>query len=152
MSEHPYNYFYPTYTELHNACVDACDDCFKHIKLTKVVGIVRGGLLPAVIVSHKLDLPLIPISYSSKRGKGDDKSYSNVVPVFDKSDCILIVDDISDSGLTLKELVDIYQSQGVTVITYTLYAKLFNYEPDYYSWIIEEKDRDEWVFFPWEPR
>lgn len=49
-----------------------------------VVGIALGGLVPAVILSHKLDVPLLQY-FETMKGN------------------ILLVDDISDTGFTLKK-------------------------------------------------
>ena len=49
-----------------------------------IYGIPRGGLIPAVLLSHKLGIPVTQ----------EVKNYS------------LIVDDISDSGNTLKKVID----------------------------------------------
>jgi len=87
--------------------------------ITSVTGIKRGGLIPAVMVSHKLGLPYVDIISSNT----------------------LVIDDICDSGKTLRE--------GVGVYTATLYFKphTSNYTPS--IWAKEHKG-DEFIYFPWE--
>lgn len=120
---------------------------------TSVVGIVRGGAIPAVILSHMLDIPLTMVSYSSLRGKGDDKNHSNKIPgnVLTTPNQILI-DDIVDTGYTMKELSGALESAGNhTFITAALILKAHpaqQHNPTYYGHAIV--DQDQWVVFPWE--
>ena len=91
-----------------------------------VYGLPRGGLPIAVSLSHKLDLPLLMNYYDRKI-------------VTDKK--ILVVDDIADTGNTLKDfdndhnlLFTIhYHSQSVT-------------KPDFWVW----DKTDKWIVYPWE--
>ncbi len=94
-------------------------------KFKSVAGVPRGGLIPAVMLSHKLGIDYIPFNHLQE--------YSNEV---------LIVDDISDSGVTLTEI----GTKGYH--TATLCSRYSTqYTPDYYG---EEIDNDRWIVFPWE--
>ena len=67
------------------------DDLCKKIPMElplidSVHGIARGGLIPAVMISHKLDLP-----YVNAVGKNT-----------------LVIDDIADSGITLEKAPGVY--------------------------------------------
>jgi hypoxanthine phosphoribosyltransferase len=100
-------------------------------KYKNIFGLQRGGLIPAVMLSHQLGIPM---------AKGD------IGPT------TLIVDDICDSGETLDKLVKDYQ---------TLYAFPFNlntavlhykphtscFEPTFYS---EKWYSNGWIIYPWE--
>jgi hypoxanthine phosphoribosyltransferase len=71
----------PSYDEIHTACLGFAKFFEqKNWKFDLVVGIARGGLIPAVILSHLLDLPLLPIDYSSRKGRGDDRDHTNLLP------------------------------------------------------------------------
>lgn len=86
-------------------------------QIKSVTGMERGGLIPAVMVSHKLGLP-----YVTKIN-----GYT------------LIVDDICDTGKTLKGMVGSY--------TATLHHKpTANFTPDFYA----KEVGDEWIVYPWE--
>ncbi len=101
------------------------------LKFKNIYGLQRGGLIPAVMLSHQLGIPMV---------KGDIGPDT------------LIVDDICDSGETLDNLVKKYQ---------TLYAFPFNlktavlhykphtscFEPTLYS---EKWNKDVWLIYPWE--
>jgi len=87
-----------------------------------VWGPARGGLPIAVCLSHALDIPL------AKRPA--DTS-------------ILIVDDIADTGRTLR----IYAKKNFTIAT-IFYHKQCCYAPS--VWLHEKGDQ--WIVFPWEKK
>ena len=90
------------------------------LNIEYILGMPRGGLIPAVMLSHKLNIPLF------KTGMILDNK-------------VLIVDDICDSGVTL-------QKYNVTtaVIHYKQSAKI---EPNFYYSLTPE---DKWIVYPWE--
>lgn len=141
----------PTYEEIHGAVLDICGNIRElGVDIEAIVGVSRGGLIPAVIASHELDLPLIPISYSSVDGAGDDKNHHNSLPYIDARK-ILIVDDICDTSLTLAELVAYYQSQGKLIHTAVLHYKVREdgkHIPDFYWQKIPVNSG--WVIYPFE--
>jgi hypoxanthine phosphoribosyltransferase len=115
---------------------------------TLIVGVTRGGLIPAVRLSHKLSVPMVTVSYSSKEGKGDDKNHDNVIGDI-KGEKLLIVDDISDSGNTLAELTQLLSSGNEEVKTVALYNKESSvHQPTYFACGIP--DDAPFITFPWE--
>lgn len=94
----------------------------KYPDIKTIYGIPRGGLIIAVMLSHKLNIRL-----------------SQTIPL-DHSD-LLIVDDIIDSGNTMQ-----FNSSLKTTTASILYRKTSNFKPDVYV-----KDaEDYWWVFPWE--
>jgi len=91
---------------------------------TYVTGLARGGLIPAVMLSHKTNLKYI----------SSDKL--NTVPYID----VLIVDDIADSGETLSQ----YTSWNTAVLHYKLQSE---HIPTYYAEIVPDNI---WMSYPWE--
>lgn len=87
------------------------------VQIKSITGIERGGLIPAVMISHKLNIP-----YVNKINKDT-----------------LVVDDICDSGETLKNTV-----AGYTATLH--YKKTASFTPDFYSKEVGE----EWIVYPWE--
>mgnify|MGYP003657565196 FL=1 len=89
--------------------------------ITHIYGIPRGGLIPAVMLSHKLGIPLT------------DNGYETLTT--------LIVDDISDSGETLKE----WEGLNTAVLLH---------KPHTSCSIPTIKGKihrgDEWIIYPWE--
>lgn len=90
-----------------------------------IYGLPRGGLIPAVILSHKLEIPMI----------FDFKKINQHT---------LVVDDISDTGETLEKLLKKKKHITVVCLWSTLTTKVI---PDYTTNIVEDND---WVVFPWE--
>ena len=101
-----------------------------------IVGIPRGGLILAVTLSHKLDLKHMTVDHLEKL---EDLNFLN----YDRKK-ILIVDDISDSGQTLKY----YKKAGYTTATLDVRSTTIT-KPDYYvNWI----DNADWIVYPWEKK
>lgn len=87
--------------------------------IDSVTGIARGGLIPAVMLSHKLGVP-----------------YTNLV-----GPNTLVVDDICDSGVTIKEAPGVY--------TATLHYKSSAIaKPNVYANLL--LNESQWLVYPWE--
>jgi len=116
---------YLSWDDIQNAVNDLCKQIpFELPNIDSVHGIPRGGLIPAVLISHKLGLP-----------------YVNAV-----GPNTLVVDDIADTGVTLDKGPGVYTA----VLHYKPHTSCF--KPTIYSelhegneWIIypwETKDSD----------
>ena len=112
-----------------------------------IVGLSRGGLIPGVMLSHILNIPFIPVCYSSKRGKGDDKYNLTYLPPI-KARRILLIDDICDSGHTMNDVSD-YYTPSLEIETASLYVKEDSVIQPTYYWKFLKAD-DPWIDFPWE--
>ena len=94
-----------------------------------VYGIPRGGLILAVVLSHKLNKPLLTDFFKTfEKAMAGNK--------------ILIVDDISDTGVTLGRL----HSLGSCTATIH-YVTSSTYKPDFW---VHEKIQGDWIVYPWE--
>ncbi len=140
---------HPEYYHVHNACVLLA----KQIKASEqlpdiIVGLTRGGLLPAVLLSNLLNVPMTAVDYSSKKGAGD-KHHLNIIPQINGHN-VLLVDDICDSGLTLQEMYSELTKRRHFVRSAVLYYKegMTGHDPEFYHYILP-KDSG-WVNFPWE--
>ena len=65
-----------------------------------IVGLTRGGLLPAVMISHYLDIPMQSLDVSLRDG-GECTSNLGMAEDAYNGKNILVVDDINDQGSTL---------------------------------------------------
>ena len=62
---------YVDWMDIDALCLDIAHDT-KHLGITKVVGISRGGLIPGVIVSHILNVPFEPVAWQTRDGYSQD--------------------------------------------------------------------------------
>jgi|TARA_R110002124_G_scaffold128874_2_gene290018 hypoxanthine phosphoribosyltransferase len=123
-------------------------------KVDAIVGVARGGLIPATILAYQLEVPMFVESVSSYDQIGNRTKTKILQPVNVKEmkelgyNNVLIVDDICDSGKTLSELRDKYSAGGVNTKTTTIYAKKSTaHMVSTVPFVVSE---DIWVNFFWE--
>jgi xanthine phosphoribosyltransferase len=112
-----------------NDTVNTLCDALATFEFVGVYGVPRGGVMLAVIISHRLSIPYIT-NLDVGRG-GDD---------------LLIVDDIADTGHTIKRLKSVYDTATYATLDYNPSSVV---EPDF--WINTKKNND-WIVYPWEER
>lgn len=116
-----------------------------------VVGIARGGLALAGALGYALDLKMLgSLNVEFYTGVGTTLETPIVLPpTLDQESlagkCILLVDDVADSGRTLKLVVELLRSRGSEVRTVCLYSKPTTVEEPTYVW----KKTSRWIVFPW---
>lgn len=116
-----------------------------------VVAIARGGLLPGGAIAYGLGVKNCgALNVEFYTGIGTVLDEPEVIPpVLDLAYLagrrVLLVDDVADSGRTLKLAVDLLAAEGAEVRSVTIYTKPTTIiEPDY-AW----KATDQWIDFPW---
>ena len=113
-----------------------------------VVGITRGGLVPAAIVSRELDIRVVDTisvkSYSHQTQKEAMVTKEPQAVLMGDGEGILIVDDLVDSGKTLELVRRLYPKAHFA----TVYAKPKGREQ--VDTFITEVSQDTWIFFPWD--
>lgn len=136
-----------------------------------IVGIVRGGLYPAVMLSHYLDVPMHALKVTLRDGVEDDcdtncwmaeDAYGYPSSETDKCN-ILIVDDINDSGATIKWIKNNWQGSCLpdspewnnvwhnNVKFATVVNNLSSSEDvDYWGIEINKAENNLWFSFPYE--
>lgn len=126
-----------------------------------IVGIARGGLVPAVHLSHMFNVPLVPLRWSTRDHVGKDFGMlDNLVYRAERGQRLLIVDDIFDSGDTLSDIASLFGKYDETC-RLPVYATLIanNTTKKFAKFIEDEvlimgsymnKTESEWVVFPWE--
>jgi|TARA_R100001224_G_C4019162_1_gene148757 xanthine phosphoribosyltransferase len=123
----------------------------KKYNFTHIIGIARGGLVPAAIMSYELDLPLITCSVSSytenEKGKlkiNDDLNLSK----FSKDSNLLVVDDICDTGETTDWVTQKLILGGIKHEVACIFTKRRHVNKiKFYGTVVPE---DKWIVFPWE--
>lgn len=116
-----------------------------------VLGISRGGLIPAGAMAYALDCKnLFTISVEFYTGVNERLDVPVMLPPFldagDLDDArVLIVDDVADTGMTLELVHDFCRGHVAEARTAVLYRKPQSImEPDY-AW----SKTDRWITFPW---
>lgn len=144
---------YPSWEQLQLGCAALASQASAHAPFEAIIGLSRGGLVPGVIMSHMMNIPLISVDYSSTAGKGDNRDKTNVLPDLPEDvGHVLVVDDISDSGLTLCEVFDYYMRRvgdRISMDSATLYYKEGSSHVPDFVWQTIPKDAP-WIIFPWE--
>ena len=118
-----------------------------------VVGIAKGGLIPARILTDLLETPqlaVIQIEFYTGIGQTTfEPALKQPLTTSAAGKKVLLVDDIADSGKSLKLAKTHLNEQGAgETKTAVLYRKPQSAEtPDFC-----EKQTDRWVVFPWETR
>jgi hypoxanthine phosphoribosyltransferase len=184
---------YYNWEQVEGACLDIArqlhDDNWRP---DYVVGITRGGLIPATLLSQYLGVKMHTLNVSLRENSGGDcesnlwmaedafgyvnKEDREIVTIegsgipmeSDTSDPkirknILIVDDINDTGATIKWIKDDWQSGclpndyhwnniwgqnvRVAVLTDNLAS---NESVDYSVWEVNKAEKVCWLVYPWE--
>lgn len=116
-----------------------------------IVGVSRGGLVPATMLSHRLNKPLELIQCSAYTG-----TQRNTSPVIVKGwqgkfnhESTIIVDDILDTGDTYASLLNIERGVGADFTFATLVNKQCQRFGAFRNYVIQTP-KEVWVQFPWE--
>lgn len=116
-----------------------------------LVGVGRGGLVPAVYLSHRLNLPMLSIDYSSASA---DAALADVAARSAAGTRLLIVDDINDSGGTIAALRRLLGDKGGDARHLRFAVLLDNSRSgervDYRADSIDRDTDKRWFVFPWE--
>lgn len=116
-----------------------------------VVAIARGGLLPAGAIAYGLGVKNCgAINMEFYTGIGTVLDAPEVLPPaldmeYLDGRRVLLVDDVADSGRTLRMAVDMLRDRGADVRSVTIYTKPATIiQPDF-AW----RDTARWIDFPW---
>ena len=131
-----------------------------------IVGITRGGLVPAVLLSHATDIPMKTLCVQLESDGLDENTERNAIMARDAlrdNKKILIIDDINRGGDTIKWIIDDWQEVMGMVGDYeseswhnnVRFASLIDnpnslVPMDYCNEEIDLDAEEIWVEFPWE--
>ncbi len=132
---------------------------YRHMERKKykpdfIVGISRGGLVPAVMLSHMFNVPMLPIVWSTRDFIDCDHERVDELRelVMEQEKNVLIVDDICDTGTTFISMSEYLMQEGCTFAMGAEFASLYvrytaEFDPSF--WAVEVPD-ESWVVFPFE--
>ena len=119
--------------EFHWNCLFLAQQLKRHQgELAIIAPVIRGGLVPAVILAHKLELP---ISFTIN---------PHTVPLSSRRSDILIIDEVCDTGKTFGHLRTYFPN----AIYASVYCKPQGKALCHYH--VVETAQHNWLVFPWE--
>jgi hypoxanthine phosphoribosyltransferase len=122
--------------------------------VTALVGIGRGGLVPAVYLSHATGLPMLSVDYWSQNADLAAPAIARLAERTRAGERLLFVDDINDSGRTIGRLRALLAEAGAVpggVKFATLIDNVGSAERvDHAARSIDRATCKDWFVFPWE--
>lgn len=119
-----------------------------------IIGIGRGGLVPAVYISHELQVPMLSIDHSSKVPGFADELLGKVATKSSEGTRLLFVDDINDSGGTIVYIRKLLADNGCNPENLKFAVLMDNIRSqarvDYAAETIDRAEDKRWFVFPWE--
>jgi len=113
-----------------------------------IVGIKRGGLIPAVSLSHLFKIPMNVINFQSR--DGDSCELGGLLEL-SKDSRILLVDDICDTGETFRAIKKEIKQNYLNIKFCSLFYNIRqNITVDYFARRIDREKDTSWIVFPWE--
>jgi len=144
----------PTWNQIYAMVLSQAEKIFQSgFKPDIVVGITKGGWVPARVLSDLLEIPeLAAVRVEFYLGVAETRNepvLTQRVSAVVEGKKALLVDDVADTGKSLQLAKEHVQRQGATEVRIaTLYYKPLSVtKPDYY-----EKETRRWVVFPWETK
>lgn len=141
----------PTWRQLYSMLLSQADEIRKSgFKPDIIIAVSRGGWLPARVLSDLLETGVGSVGVEFYVGVAETRkapvlTQGTSVVVTGKK--VLVVDDVADSGKSLKLVKTHVLQQGAKEIRVaTLYCKPWSvFKPEYYM-----RETRQWVVFPWE--
>jgi hypoxanthine phosphoribosyltransferase len=142
----------PSWNQIYDMLLDLAGRIRKDgFKPDIIVGISRGGWPPARVLSDLLSNPNVANVraefYLGIAETGSEPTLTQPVSVKTRGKKILIVDEVADTGKSLKMVREhIVQEGAKEARTVTVYYKPWSIvRPDYFA-----KETSDWIVFPWE--
>lgn len=119
-----------------------------------LVGVGRGGLVPAAYLSHRTGIPMLSVDHSSGEPGFAADLLAKLAAKVGGGSRILIVDDINDSGGTiaaLREAIDaksgVADGLRVAVLINNIRSRA---RAEYHGTALDREVDKRWFVFPWE--
>ncbi|MCJ8315658.1 MULTISPECIES: xanthine phosphoribosyltransferase [Idiomarina] len=147
MGWHSNREFFVSWEELHRATRELARRQLPAEQYKGIIAVSRGGLVPAAIVARELNIRVVDCvavsSYDHDEQRDDLQLLKDVTATGD-GEGFLVVDDLVDTGNTLKFLRDrLPKAKFVTV-----YAKPAGM--DLVDDFVADLEQDTWIHFPWD--
>ena len=140
----------PSWDKIYDILIELAESIRAEYCPELLIGVARGGLIPARIIADLLDIPTIGsvgvAFYKDVERRMKNPIITQPLNVTIASKRVLIVDDIVDTGESLALVASEVKGKPEELRTATLYRKpSTRFTPDYSG-----RETDSWVIFPWE--
>jgi hypothetical protein len=138
------------------AAIDALAATFREDDWTPalLVGVGRGGLTPAVFLSHAIGLPMVSIDFSTPIPAFNDALIDTLAARTRDGERQLFVEDINDSGRTIAAIRAKLRAAGAIIGNVRFAVLIDNISSvatvDYRFQTIDRHTTKDWFVFPWE--
>lgn len=161
MHKKPITKRFISFPELSGYCADIARQMMRDDwKPDLIIGVTRGGAVPAVMLSHYFNCKMVGLDVSLR----DFDSYGPESNTWAAEDAvagkkILVVDDINDSGATINWILRDWDTTGTHIkwgdtvrfaVVVDNEASRATYTPSYFGLSINKAENDEWIVFPYE--
>ncbi len=119
-----------------------------------LVGVGRGGLVPAVYLSHAAGLPMQSVDYSAQDDTRAAPAIERLAALTREGQKLLFIDDINDSGRTIAKLRGLLEQAGAAAGAMRFATLIDNRgsraKVDLAARTIDRAVTKDWFVFPWE--
>ena len=145
------NFKFVGWEDVENSCLSIYSQmCSLKYKPDAIIALFRGGVIPGRIFSDYFNILLDFFALDVKMYENMEiaKDAPYVKPFYGdvKGKKILVVDDIWDTGLTMKAVLDYLGKEDVTTAT-LFWKETAKEKPTYYANVAKENT---WIVYPWE--
>lgn len=131
-------------------------DMFRGSHNQAIIGLERGGLPLAVMLSHRLNIPFESLKWQTRDGiERDEAKLKYILNKYCSNEPILIVDDICDTGITIDQISKVINAVAnkenrIIPITYCVLVNKMLYKSNNIVISSIMSYNKKWVVFPWE--
>ena len=142
----------PSWDQLYALLTDLARSIRAQYRPEVIIGVARGGLIPARIAADLLDVPTIGIIgvafYEDMGQRMRSPIITQPLCVSVEKKRVLVIDDVADTGESLALVANEVKGRIEELRTATIYRKPWaRFTPDFSA-----RETDAWVVFPWELR
>ena len=144
-----------TWKDIETMCTNIVVQMYRdHFWPSKIVGITRGGNIPATIISNMTGIPCEALKVSLRDDDIECEHNEKLAEFAGNGLGVLVVDDINDTGATFKWIHSDWKLHlckhqvKFASLTENLASEFGNVT--YYAHEVNKADEDVWLVYPWE--
>lgn len=112
-----------------------------------IIGLTRGGAIPAVSLSHIVNTDVV---FKSPKELTKD----TLLEIINSRTRVLFVDEIVDSGKTFHNISQMVNEMNLLTNQFKFASLIYDvqaiFKPDFYVRTVSKQNINYWVIFPWE--